>query len=113
MSTTTSKIAALIGAFGLMAGFAASAHAETPWQYQHPRRTEVNERLANQNGRIDRDVARGTMSHAEGAYLHSEDRGIRAEERDMAAVNGGHITRAEQRTLNQQENAVSRQIGWY
>jgi hypothetical protein len=113
MSTTAGKIAAIIGAFGLMAGFAASAHAETSWQYQHPRRVEVNERVAIQNGRIDRDVARGTMSRSKSAYLHSEDRGIRTEERDMAAMNGGHITRVEQRTLNQQENAVSRQIGWY
>jgi hypothetical protein len=29
----------------------------------------------------------------------------------MAAQNGGHITKQEQRTLNQQENKVSRQIG--
>jgi hypothetical protein len=29
----------------------------------------------------------------------------------MARQNGGHITRSEQRALNQQENAVSRQIG--
>jgi hypothetical protein len=29
----------------------------------------------------------------------------------MASQNGSHITRLEQRTLNQQENAVSRQIG--
>jgi hypothetical protein len=28
----------------------------------------------------------------------------------MASQNGSHITRLEQRTLNQQENAVSRQI---
>jgi hypothetical protein len=113
MSTATGKIAAIIGAFALMAGFTASAHAESAWQYQHPRRTEVNDRLANQNARIDRDVARGTMSRAEGAYLHREDRGIRQEERNMAAMDGGHITRSEQRALNQQENSVSRQIGWY
>ena len=29
----------------------------------------------------------------------------------MARQNGGHITRSEQRSLNQQENAVSREIG--
>jgi len=29
----------------------------------------------------------------------------------MARQNRGHITRAEQRSLNQQENAVSRKIG--
>ncbi len=110
MSTTIRKIAALIGTFGLMAGFATCAHAETSWQYQHPRRTEVNERLASQNFRIDRDVARGNMSRSEGAYLHREDRGIRQEERNMAAMDGGHITRAEQHVLNRQENAVSNQI---
>jgi len=29
----------------------------------------------------------------------------------MASKKGGHITKAEQRALNQQENGVSRQIG--
>ncbi len=29
----------------------------------------------------------------------------------MAAQNHGHITHAEQRSLNQQENGVSREIG--
>jgi len=48
-------------------------------------------------------------SHAAG--LHKEDRQIRQEERSMASRNGGHITKQEQRTLNQQENGVSKQIG--
>jgi hypothetical protein len=29
----------------------------------------------------------------------------------MAGLNNGHISRAEQKSLNQQENAVSKQIG--
>jgi hypothetical protein len=29
----------------------------------------------------------------------------------MASLDGGHITRADQRVLNRQENAISRQIG--
>ncbi len=29
----------------------------------------------------------------------------------MARLDGGHITRADQRVLNRQENVVSRQIG--
>jgi hypothetical protein len=29
----------------------------------------------------------------------------------MASTNNGHITKAEQRSLNQQENQVSKQIG--
>jgi hypothetical protein len=76
----------------------------------HPRRTEVNHRLANQNRRIDRKVADGDMSKKEAGKLHHEDHQIRHEERDMASQDNGHITKQEQKTLNQQENGVSKQI---
>lgn len=113
MNSTARKLAALILTAGAALGFAASANAETPWQCSHPRRAEVNGRLANENYRIDRDVARGDMSYREADRLRREDRGIRDEERAMAAANGGYITRGEQRFLNAQENSVSRQINRY
>jgi len=81
-----------------------------PWTQHHPRRAEVNGRLANQNARIDRKVDDGQMSRAEAARLHHEDHQVRQEERDMASQDHGHITKQEQRTLNQQENHISRQI---
>jgi hypothetical protein len=76
----------------------------------HPRRKEVNHRLENQNKRIDRKVADGQMSKKEGAKLHKDDHQIRQEERDMASQDHGHITKQEQKTLNQQENGVSKKI---
>ena len=76
----------------------------------HPRRKEVNHRLANQNARIDHKVADGQMSKKEGAKLHKDDHQIRQEEKDMASQDHGHITKQEQKTLNQQENQTSRQI---
>jgi hypothetical protein len=76
----------------------------------HPRRAEVNHRLQNQNKRIDRKVADGKMSAKEGAKLEKNDHQIRHEERDMASQNGGHLTKQERRTLNQQENQNSRKI---
>jgi Skp family chaperone for outer membrane proteins len=76
----------------------------------HPRRAEVNLRLARQNYRIDKKVADGQMSNKEAAKLHHEDHQIRQEEKDMASQDGGHITKQEQKTLNQQENHVSKQI---
>jgi hypothetical protein len=91
--------------------FTASALAETPWQAHHPRRAEVNARLANQNRRIHHEVKEGEMTHAQAAALHRQDRRIRGEERLMASQHGGHITHAEKRALNQQENGVSREIG--
>ena len=87
------------------------ASAETQWEKNHPRRDQVNDRLANQNKRIRREVKEGEITHRQAAALHKEDHQIRAEERAMASQNNGHITKAEQRALNQQENAVSRQIG--
>jgi hypothetical protein len=94
-----------------LACFTATANAETAWQKAHPRRAEVNHRLANQNRRIHEERKEGELSAAQAAALHKDDRQIRQEERDMASQNGGHITKQEQRTLNQQENAVSKQIG--
>jgi hypothetical protein len=95
-----------------LAGLASSALAdETQWQKDHPRRTEVNNRLANQNKRIHNEVKDGQINKAQAAKLHSEDHAIRQEERTMASTNGGHITKAEQKSLNQQENQVSKQIG--
>lgn len=71
----------------------------------------MNQRLANQNRRIHNEVKEGEMSHAKAVRLHRDDRKVRQEERDMAAQNGGHITKSEQHVLNRQENAVSREIG--
>ena len=113
-------------ATALMSILAASSFAQAPttpaapsgaaspagtWKKDHPRRAQVNDRLANQNKRINEEVKEGEMSKAKAARLHKEDRQIRQEERAMASQNGGHITKQEQRTLNQQENAVSKQIG--
>jgi hypothetical protein len=92
-------------------GIASNACAETQWQKDHPRRTEVNQRLGNQNARIHKEVKDGQISKGQAAKLHSEDHGIRQEERTMASHDNGHITKADQRALNQQENAVSQQIG--
>jgi hypothetical protein len=92
-------------------GLAESAIAESKFAEQHPRRHQVNKRLNNQNKRIHQEVKGGDMSKGQAAKLHKEDHQIRTEERSMASQNGGHITKQEQQTLNQQENAVSKQIG--
>ena len=104
------KAVALAALSALVVGVSASALAETNWEKHHPRRAEVNDRLANQNKRINQDVKEGKITPAQAHKLHKEDRAIRREERAMASEHGGHITKQEQRVLNRQENAVSRQI---
>lgn len=94
-----------------LSGLATNAMADTQWQKTHPRREQVNNRLANQNKRIHQERKEGEITKAQAAKLHREDRSIRKEERTMASTNHGHITKAEQKALNQQENQVSKQIG--
>ena len=95
-----------------LSGIAANAVADdTQWQKDHPRREQVNNRLANQNKRIHQERKEGEINKAQAAKLHREDHAIRQEERTMASTNHGHITKAEQKSLNQQENQVSKQIG--
>ncbi len=93
-----------------LAALVGTASADTTWQKNHPRREQVNNRLANQNKRIHNDVKNGTLTKNQAAALHNEDHQVRQEERDMASQNGGHITKSEQHVLNQQENGISNQI---
>ena len=112
MNASISKKALILGLGALFVAAAGMARADDgQWDKNHPRRAEVNARLANQNKRINEKVADGQMSQAKAARLHQEDRQIRGEERAMASHDNGHLTKADQRSLNQQENAVSRQIG--
>jgi hypothetical protein len=110
MFNSTRKTLTFAAAIVSLAALTGTASAETAWQKSHPRRTQVNGRLANQNRRIHNDVKDGTLSKGQAAQLHHEDHQVRQEERDMASQNGSHITRQEQRTLNQQENGISNQI---
>jgi hypothetical protein len=97
--------------FVVMSGTVTTAIAETQWERDHPRRDQVNDRLSNQNRRINKELKEGEISKQRANQLQKEDRAIRQEERTMSKFNNGHITGAEQKSLNQQENAVSGQIG--
>jgi len=113
MNTANLKKFVAIAVLSVFAAGAASSvmAAESQWDKNHPRRDQVNDRLENQNKRINKEVKEGEITKQQAAKLHHEDHQIRKEEQLMASQNGGHITKQEQKTLNQQENAVSRQIG--
>jgi hypothetical protein len=110
MLNSTRKTLTFAAAMISLAALVGTASADTTWQKNHPRREQVNNRLANQNKRIHNDVKNGTLTKGQAASLHHEDHQVRQEERDMASQNGGHITKSEQHVLNQQENGISNQI---
>lgn len=103
------EFAALLVA--LFAASANSAMADSKWEKTHPRRDQVNDRLAHQNHRITQERKEGDMTKEQAVALRKQDHQIRKEERTMAAQHDGHITKSEQHALNQQENSVSQQIG--
>jgi len=110
MLNSARKTLSFAAAVVALAALVGTASAEDTWQKNHPRRTQVNHRLANQNKRINTDVKDGTMTKSQAAAVHHEDHQVRQEERDMASQNGGHITKSEQNVLNKQENGISNQI---
>src|SRR5690349_6561146 len=100
------KTIVFVISFAFGGSVVSAAVAETPWKRNHPCRDQVNDRLATQARRIDRERQEGETTKGQARQLHRDDRSIRQEERDMAKLNGGHITKGEQKVLNQQENAV-------
>ena len=105
------KRAFMIALFGTAGALATvGAASANPWDWYHPRRAEVNHRLALQDMRINHNYRDGRISLRQAHYLHAQDRMIRRQERFDARFDRGHITRADQRALNQNENGVSRQI---
>ena len=80
---TKLAVAACVTVF--LAGSVGSAFAETQWENNHPRRDQVNDRLQNQNRRINHELREGEISRGQARQLHREDRQIRREERVMAS----------------------------
>ena len=101
MSFINKKSVAIIVLSGLVF-LSSNASADENWKKDHKRRVEVNKRLNNQDKRIHKEVKEGEMSPQQAQKLHKEDKNIRQEEQDMASQNGGHITKDEQKTLNEQ-----------
>ena len=99
---------ALLAAAGL--AVIAPAPALASWGSHHPRRAEVNRRLRNLDHRIAGERREGDLSTAQARSLRRDDRTIRQEERSMARLDNGHITKADQHLLNQQENELSQDI---
>jgi hypothetical protein len=77
---------------------------------EHPRRNEANKRVENQRERINEGVKTGKLSEQQAQQLRANDRAIKVQEHAEVRANGGHLTPAQQRQLNQEENANSRLI---
>ncbi|HKT27856.1 hypothetical protein [Dyella sp.] len=98
--------------FGLVIGAAMAsgtvfAQTDVP---NHPRVNEVNNRLENQQDRINNGLKNGTMTQAQAAHDEKHDANIARRESADEAKHNGHLTKQEQRNLNRAENHNSKRI---
>jgi hypothetical protein len=91
----------------LIALSVAPSEARGSFKSNHPRRAQVLCRNERTNSRLNAD--KGSLG-GHFNQLKGENRAIHQQERGDAQANGGHITKAEQHTLNQEHNQLNKQI---
>ncbi len=118
MNNTFTKSLLVLAVGGLMVAGSAAAQTATPASGAgpgvvdpgHPRVNQVNRRQARQQDRIANGVSSGQLNPREASRLEKREASVQnREQRDMAKHNG-HLTKAEQRGINRQQNRVSRGI---
>jgi len=117
MNNTFSKSLLVLAVGGLMIAGSASAQTSTtsgagPGVVDpgHPRVNEVNGREENQQQRIGNGVKNGTLAPGQTANLEHREANVQNREKADMAKNDGHLTKAEQRGINRQQNRISRSI---
>ena len=76
----------------------------------HPRVNEVNQREQNQQDRIANGVKNGTLSPKQASNLEEREASVENREQKDMAKHNGHLTKAEQRGINRQQNRISKSI---
>jgi len=76
----------------------------------HPRVNQVNRREARQQKRIGNGVANGTLNSKQATRLEKRETAVQNREQVDMSKHNGHLTKAEQRGINRQQNRISRSI---
>lgn len=76
----------------------------------HYGNNEVGQRRQNQQSRIANGIRNGSLSAGQTAHLENTQQGVNREVKGMRQANGGKLTNADKKAVNQQQNKASRQI---
>jgi len=93
----------------LVSGVSGAALAQ-PYVPGHPRVNEIDQRLENQQDRVDAGVRNGQINARQEARDNALDSKVAQQLSADEARHGGHITRCEQRQLNRELNRNSARI---
>jgi len=118
--TKTTKSLLVLALGGLL--FAGSAAAQTATSNTssgagpgvvdpgHPRVNQVNRRQGKQQRRIANGIQNGSLNPQEAAQLEKREASVQKREQADMAKHNGHLTKAEQKGINRQQNRISRSI---
>jgi hypothetical protein len=109
MKNSTFRSGAIALAFASVFAVGTSFAQDAPVP-NHPRVNEVNQRLQNQQNRIQAGVADGQLNAKQAARDEKQDSNIAQRESADEAKHGGHLTKGEQNRLNKSENKDSKRI---
>jgi hypothetical protein len=70
----------------------------------------IQERKADQQGRIAQGVRSGELTHGETRNLERREASVNREEHAMRRVDGGHLTAQDKAALTRRQNSISRSI---
>ena len=117
MNNTFTKSLLALAVGGLMLAGSASAQTSTtsgagPGVVDpgHPRVNQVNGREANQQKRIVNGVANGKLTSQQTTNLEKRETSVQNREKKDMAEHNGHLTKAEQKGINRQQNRISKSI---
>ena len=70
----------------------------------------IHQRKVNQQRRIHQGVKSGELTRGETRHIEKKEHALNQEERDMRKMDHGKLTKQDRKTLNQQQNQLSKQI---
>ena len=111
---TNSLLTLAVG--GLMLAGSASAQTSTSGAGPgvvdpgHPRVNEVNRREANQQKRIGNGLESGKLNSKQATNLEKRETSVQNREKKDMSQHNGHLTKAEQKGINRQQNRISKSI---
>lgn len=79
-------------------------------QHQQMKGGEVAERKRDQQKRIGEGLENGSVTASEAGKLETQQQGINKTEAGMREADGGKLTLADKKTLNQEQNRASKNI---
>ena len=117
MNNIFTKSLLVLAVGGLMMAGSASAQTSTtsgagPGVVDpgHPRVNQVNGREENQQERIGNGIKSGNLNSKQASNLEKRETSVQNREKADMAKNNGHLTKAEKKGINRQQNRISKSI---